>query len=224
MRFDNLWKTSFPYVMALHQAPAKVGAARCRWRCRGGAPATAYDDAYHFLHRLSPAAAAAEPAQISGGSRDRRRQLPGRHVPRGEGGGAAGAAGRPSRVVERIVTASARRRSAAGADSRHPRSDPRPGRRELRNPPRRRAGGGRGRRRGRHAVCHRSGVGGGAARGVRGAGPGLAVAPRRRGARAGRPARVAATARDPTTSRSSFWSIRSTARAASCTRSGPPGC
>ena len=90
-RFDNLWRISFPYVMALHQAPAKL--RRRRRRC------------LPLLHRLSPAAAAAEPAQVSGGSRDRRRQLPGRHLSRGEGGGAAGRPGPPPRVVELIVTA-----------------------------------------------------------------------------------------------------------------------
>ena len=41
-RFDNLWKISFPYVMALHQAPAKVGA---------GAGA---GDAYHFFIAFHP--------------------------------------------------------------------------------------------------------------------------------------------------------------------------
>jgi UDPglucose--hexose-1-phosphate uridylyltransferase len=41
-RFDNLWKISFPYVMALHQAPAKVGT---------GAGA---GDAYHFFIAFHP--------------------------------------------------------------------------------------------------------------------------------------------------------------------------
>jgi len=37
VRFDNLWQTSFPYVMALHQAPAKAGV-----------------DAYHFYIAFHP--------------------------------------------------------------------------------------------------------------------------------------------------------------------------
>jgi len=41
-RFDNLWQTSFPYVMVLHQAPAKAGA---------GAGA---GDAYHFFIAFHP--------------------------------------------------------------------------------------------------------------------------------------------------------------------------
>ncbi len=36
-RFDNLWKTSFPYVMALHQGPAKAAG-----------------DAYHFFIAFHP--------------------------------------------------------------------------------------------------------------------------------------------------------------------------
>jgi UDPglucose--hexose-1-phosphate uridylyltransferase len=43
VRFDNLWKTSFPYVMALHQAPAKAGAS-------GGGGG----DAYHFFIAFHP--------------------------------------------------------------------------------------------------------------------------------------------------------------------------
>jgi UDPglucose--hexose-1-phosphate uridylyltransferase len=42
VRFDNLWRTSFPYVMALHQAPAKVGVGA------GGL------DAYHFFIAFHP--------------------------------------------------------------------------------------------------------------------------------------------------------------------------
>src|SRR6185295_2359407 len=42
-----------------------------------------------FPHRAAPAAAQAGPAEIPGRSRDRRRQLPLRHLARGEGGGAA---------------------------------------------------------------------------------------------------------------------------------------
>ena len=41
-RFDNLWQISFPYVMALHQAPAKQGV---------GAGA---GDAYHFFIAFHP--------------------------------------------------------------------------------------------------------------------------------------------------------------------------
>jgi UDPglucose--hexose-1-phosphate uridylyltransferase len=43
-RFDNLWKLSFPYVMALHQAPAKIGL---------GADVGARD-AYHFFIAFHP--------------------------------------------------------------------------------------------------------------------------------------------------------------------------
>ena len=43
-RFDNLWRTSFPYVMALHQAPAKIGL---------GADVGARD-AYHFFIAFHP--------------------------------------------------------------------------------------------------------------------------------------------------------------------------
>ena len=42
VRFDNLWQASFPYVMALHQAPAKAG---------GGAGGL---DAYHFFIAFHP--------------------------------------------------------------------------------------------------------------------------------------------------------------------------
>jgi UDPglucose--hexose-1-phosphate uridylyltransferase len=37
IRFDNLWRTSFPYVMVLHQAPADAGA-----------------DAFHFFIAFHP--------------------------------------------------------------------------------------------------------------------------------------------------------------------------
>jgi UDPglucose--hexose-1-phosphate uridylyltransferase len=42
VRFDNLWQTSFPYVMALHQAPAEVGVGA------GGL------DAYHCFIAFHP--------------------------------------------------------------------------------------------------------------------------------------------------------------------------
>ncbi len=47
VRFDNLWQTSFPYVMALHQAPTKGGIG-------AGVPPAAYDDAYHFFIAFHP--------------------------------------------------------------------------------------------------------------------------------------------------------------------------
>ena len=68
IRFDNLWRMPFPYVMALHQAPAEGGRQRIP-----------------LSHRIPSAAAPAEPAQVPGRSRDRRRQLPQRHVAGGEG-------------------------------------------------------------------------------------------------------------------------------------------
>src|SRR5690606_34691851 len=43
-----------------------------------------------FPHRVPPAAADAAPAEVSRRARDRRRQLPERHVAGREGGGAAG--------------------------------------------------------------------------------------------------------------------------------------
>jgi UDPglucose--hexose-1-phosphate uridylyltransferase len=38
IRFDNLWRTAFPYVMVLHQAPAKAGDG----------------DAFHFFIAFQP--------------------------------------------------------------------------------------------------------------------------------------------------------------------------
>ena len=52
IRFDNLWRMPFPYVMALHQAPVKGDA-----------------DGLSFPHRVPPAAAAAEPAEVPGRAR-----------------------------------------------------------------------------------------------------------------------------------------------------------
>ena len=72
IRFDNLWRMPFPYVMALHQAPAEGGRRRIP-----------------LPHRIPSAAAPAEPAQVPGRSRDWRRQLPQRHVAGGEGRRAA---------------------------------------------------------------------------------------------------------------------------------------
>jgi UDPglucose--hexose-1-phosphate uridylyltransferase len=43
IRFDNLWRTSFPYVMVLHQAPSNAGAGRAA----GG-------DAFHFFIAFHP--------------------------------------------------------------------------------------------------------------------------------------------------------------------------
>jgi UDPglucose--hexose-1-phosphate uridylyltransferase len=45
-RFDNLWRTSFPYVMALHQAPAKIAG--------GAAGHGAHAAAYHFFISFHP--------------------------------------------------------------------------------------------------------------------------------------------------------------------------
>ena len=73
VRYDNLWQMSFPYVLTLHQAPTD-GADY------SGIP---------FPHRVPPAAAQAEPAEVPRRPRDRRRQLPERHAARVEGGGAA---------------------------------------------------------------------------------------------------------------------------------------
>ena len=69
IRFDNLWRMPFPYVMALHQAPVKGETRRVP-----------------LPHRVPSAAAPAEPAEVPGRSGDRRRQLPQRHVARREGG------------------------------------------------------------------------------------------------------------------------------------------
>ena len=71
IRFDNLWRMPFPYVMALHQAPVKGETS--------GLP---------LPHRVPSAAAPAEPAQVPRRSGDWRRQLPQRHVAGREGGGA----------------------------------------------------------------------------------------------------------------------------------------
>ena len=68
IRFDNLWRMPFPYVMALHQAPLKAATRRLP-----------------LSHRVPSAAAPAEPAQVPGRSGDWRRQLPQRHVAGGEG-------------------------------------------------------------------------------------------------------------------------------------------
>ena len=73
IRFDNLWRMPFPYVMALHQAPVQED-----------------DTRVSLPHRVPSAAAPAEPAQVPRRSRDRRRQLPQRHVAGREGGGARG--------------------------------------------------------------------------------------------------------------------------------------
>ena len=68
IRFDNLWRMPFPYVMALHQAPLRGGRQRIS-----------------LSHRVPSAAAPAEPAQVPGRSRDWRWELPQRHVAGGEG-------------------------------------------------------------------------------------------------------------------------------------------
>ena len=49
IRFDNLWKMPFPYVMALHQAPTRDDAPRLS-----------------LPHRVPSAAAPAEPAEVPG--------------------------------------------------------------------------------------------------------------------------------------------------------------
>ena len=76
VRFDNLWRMSFPYVQVLHQAPTDGGDY----------------ERVPFLHRVSSAAAPAAPAQVPGRARDRRRQLRVRHVARSQGRRAARAA------------------------------------------------------------------------------------------------------------------------------------
>ena len=65
IRFDNLWTMSFPYVMALHQAPTD------------GRP----HEGFHFHIEFHPPLAQAQPAEIPGRAGDRRRQLPQRHLP-----------------------------------------------------------------------------------------------------------------------------------------------
>ena len=69
VQYDNLWRMSFPYVMALHQV-----ADRRRGPFRLPLP-----------HRVSPSAAKAGPAEVSRRTGDRRRELPERHLPGGEG-------------------------------------------------------------------------------------------------------------------------------------------
>ena len=63
----------FPYVMTLHQAPTDDGDY----------------DGFHFHIECPPATAQAAPAEVPRRARDWRRQLPERHAARGEGGRAA---------------------------------------------------------------------------------------------------------------------------------------
>ena len=81
VKFDNLWRMPFPYVMTLHQAPTDGGDHR----------------GFHFHVEFHPPAAQARPAQVPRGPRDRRGQLPLGHVAGGQGGRAAGAPRRPLR-------------------------------------------------------------------------------------------------------------------------------
>ena len=74
IRFDNLWTMSFPYVMALHQAPTDGRR----------------HEGFHFHIEFHPPLAQAEPAEVPGRAGDRRRQLPQRHVAGGEGRRASG--------------------------------------------------------------------------------------------------------------------------------------
>ena len=53
IRFDNLWRMSFPYVQVLHQAPTDGRRLR----------------RVPFLHRVSSSAAPAPPAQVPGRAR-----------------------------------------------------------------------------------------------------------------------------------------------------------
>ena len=55
VKYDNLWKMPFPYVMPLHNAPTDGGD----------------HDGFHFQYSVSPAAQKAEFAQISRRARDR---------------------------------------------------------------------------------------------------------------------------------------------------------
>ena len=65
VRYHNLWRMSFPYMMVVHQAPTD---GRLQW-CVPCAPA------------VSPAVAQAEPTQLPQRPRGRRRQLFQRHHP-----------------------------------------------------------------------------------------------------------------------------------------------
>ena len=70
IRFDNLWKMPFPYVMALHQAPVRAASP-----------------GFPLPHRVPSAAAPQDLPEVPRGPRDRRGKLPERHVARREGRG-----------------------------------------------------------------------------------------------------------------------------------------
>ena len=73
IRFDNLWKMPFPYVMALHQAPTDG---------RG-------HDGFHFHIEFHPPLRKPNLLEVPGGTGGRRRQLSFGHLAGGEGRGAA---------------------------------------------------------------------------------------------------------------------------------------
>ena len=92
IRFDNLWRMRFPYVMLLHQAPTDGRDHR----------------RLPFPHRVPSPPAQAQPPEIPRRAGDRRRELPLRHLSRGKGGRAP----RPSR---RPLPAARRRRVSDAA-------------------------------------------------------------------------------------------------------------
>ena len=145
IRFDNLWRMSFPYVMVLHQAPDR----------RRRLPRVP------FLHRVPSAAA---PAQLL-------KYLAGPEI----GGGnfvsdtspeakAAELRAQAPAALQARMTGLRDARGAGRPHSRRARGHPRRGGRGVRAPVDRRAVGGGGRRRGRHGVRRRPRVRGGAAR------------------------------------------------------------
>ena len=72
VRYDNLWRMSFPYVLVLHQAPTDGGTAA----------------GFHFHIEIHPPLRTAQPAQVPGGSRNWRRQFFERYLSGAKGSGA----------------------------------------------------------------------------------------------------------------------------------------
>ena len=92
IRFDNLWRMPFPYVMVLHQAPIDGGDYR----------------GFHFHIEFHPPLRQPNLLKYLAGPEIGGRQLPVRHLARGEGRGAAAP---PAARITGPSTADARRAS-----------------------------------------------------------------------------------------------------------------